>query len=96
PMFYGLKMGLLPSIKRALKMSLQVFLLSLVLILFLPRQFRMGGSIGSQIITQIAIFIVTTGVSFCWEISHHFVQVCCCAHKKMQFYSTSELCCCRD
>ncbi|KAE8793539.1 hypothetical protein D1007_31824 [Hordeum vulgare] len=75
PMFYGLKMGLLPSIKRALKMSLQVFLVSIVLILILPRQFRMGGSIGSQIITQIAIFIVTTCVSFCWEISHHFVQV---------------------
>ncbi|KAI4981182.1 hypothetical protein ZWY2020_021667 [Hordeum vulgare] len=75
PMFYGLKMGLLPSIKRALKMSLQVFLVSIVLILILPRQFRIGGSIGSQIITQIAIFIVTTCVSFCWEISHHFVQV---------------------
>ncbi|CAM0944787.1 unnamed protein product [Alopecurus aequalis] len=75
PLFYGLKMGLLPSMKRALKVSLQAFCLSLVLIFILPRQFRIGGSIGSQIITHIGIFMVTIGVSFCWEISHHFVQV---------------------
>ncbi|RLN08363.1 hypothetical protein C2845_PM11G29960 [Panicum miliaceum] len=75
PLFYGLKMGLLPSGKRALKVSLQAFCLSFVLILLLPQQFRNGGSIGSQILTQISIFIVTAGVSFCLEISHHFVQV---------------------
>ncbi|KAK3154929.1 hypothetical protein QOZ80_2BG0196750 [Eleusine coracana subsp. coracana] len=75
PLFYGLKMGLLPSGKRALKVSLQAFCLSIVLTLFLPRQFRIGGSIGSQILTQISIFIMTAGVSFCLEISHHFVQV---------------------
>jgi nucleoporin NDC1 len=75
PLFYGLKMGLLPSGKRALKVSLQAFCLSIVLSLFLPRQFRIGGSIGSQILTQISIFIMTAGVSLCLEISHHFVQV---------------------
>ncbi|OEL24176.1 hypothetical protein BAE44_0014807 [Dichanthelium oligosanthes] len=75
PLFYGLKMGLLPTGKRALKVSLQAFCLSFVLILLLPRQFRIGGSIGSQILTQISILIVTAGVSFCLEISHHFVQV---------------------
>ncbi|CAN6233928.1 unnamed protein product [Urochloa humidicola] len=75
PLFYGLKMGLLPSGKRALKVSLQAFCLSFALVLFLPQQFRIGGSIGSQILTQISIFIVTAGVSFCLEISHHFVQV---------------------
>jgi len=68
-------MGLLPSGKRALKVSLQAFCLSFVLILLLPREFRIGGSIGSQTLTQISIFIVTAGVSFCLEISHHFVQV---------------------
>lgn len=68
-------MGLLPSGKRALKVSLQAFCLSLVLIFVLPQQFRIGGSIGSKIITQIGIFVVITGVSFCWEISHHFFQV---------------------
>jgi hypothetical protein len=68
-------MGLLPSGKRALKVSLQAFILSIVLSLFRPWQFRIGGSIGSQILTQISIFIMTTGVSFCLEISHHFVQV---------------------
>ncbi|CAN6246555.1 unnamed protein product [Urochloa humidicola] len=75
PLFYGLKMGLVPSGKRALKVSLQAFCLSFALVLFLPQQFRIGGSIGSQILTQIGIFIVTAGVSFCLEISHHFVQV---------------------
>ncbi|XP_062219927.1 uncharacterized protein LOC133919523 [Phragmites australis] len=75
PLFYGLKIGLLPSGKRALKVSLQAFCLSFVLIVLLPRQCRIGGSIGSQILTQISIFIVTTDVSFCLEISHHFVQV---------------------
>jgi nucleoporin NDC1 len=68
-------MGLLPSGKRALKVSLQAFILSIVLSLFLPWQFRIGGSIGRQILTQISIFIMTAGVSFCLEISHHFVQV---------------------
>ncbi|RCV07803.1 hypothetical protein SETIT_1G274800v2 [Setaria italica] len=75
PLFYGLKMGLLPSGKKSLKVSLQAFCLSFALILLLPWQFRNGGSIGSQILTQISIFIVTAGVSFCLEISHHFVQV---------------------
>ncbi|WVZ74177.1 hypothetical protein U9M48_022390 [Paspalum notatum var. saurae] len=75
PLFYGFKMGLLPSGKRALKVSLQAFILSLALILFRPRQFRPGGSVGSQILTQISIFIVTAVVSFSLEISHHFVQV---------------------
>ncbi|KAL6899530.1 hypothetical protein ACP4OV_006188 [Aristida adscensionis] len=75
PLFYGLKMGLLPSGKRALKVSLQAFCLSFVLILLLLRQFRIGGSIGRQIVTQISIFVVTTCVSFCLEISHHFVQL---------------------
>ncbi|KAL5207952.1 hypothetical protein ABZP36_032387 [Zizania latifolia] len=75
PPFYGLKMGLLPSGKRALKVSLQAFFLSFILIFVLPQQFRIRGSIGSQIITQIGIFIMSTAISFCWEISHHFVQV---------------------
>ncbi|KAF8768600.1 hypothetical protein HU200_007149 [Digitaria exilis] len=75
PLYYGLKMGLLPSGRRALKVSLQAFCLSFALILFLPRQFGIGGSIGSQILTQISIFIVIAGVSCCLEISHHFVQV---------------------
>ncbi|XP_071678848.1 uncharacterized protein [Lolium perenne] len=76
PLFYGLKMGLLPSMRRALNVSLQAFCRSFVLIFILPRQFRIGGSIGSQIITQISIFMVTTVVSFCWEISHHLFSVC--------------------
>lgn len=76
PPFYGLKMGLLPSGKRALKVSLQAFFLSFILIFVLPQQFRIRGSIGSQIIAQIGIFIMSTAVAFCWEISHHFVQVC--------------------
>ncbi|KAL5211742.1 hypothetical protein ABZP36_022589 [Zizania latifolia] len=76
PPFYGLKMGLLLSGKRALKVSLQAFFLSFILIFVLPQQFRIRGPIGSQIITQIGIFIMSTCVSFCWEISHHFVQVC--------------------
>ncbi|KAF2946387.1 hypothetical protein DAI22_02g289400 [Oryza sativa Japonica Group] len=75
PPFYGLKMGLLPSGKRALKVSLQAFFLSFILIFVLPQQFRIRGSIGSQIIAQIGIFIMSTAVAFCWEISHHFVQV---------------------
>nr|ACG45501.1 hypothetical protein [Zea mays] len=75
PLFYGLKMGVLPSGERALKLSMQAFFLSLFMIFFLPWQFRTGGSIGSQILTEISIFIVTTGVSLCLEINHHFVQV---------------------
>uniref|UniRef100_J3LFX3 Uncharacterized protein n=2 Tax=Oryza brachyantha TaxID=4533 RepID=J3LFX3_ORYBR len=68
-------MGLLPSGKRALKVSLQAFFLSFILIFVLPQQFRIKGSIGSQISTQIGIFIMGIAVSFCWELSHHFVQV---------------------
>lgn len=75
PLFYGLKMGLLPSGNRALKLSIHAFLLFHFLVFFLPWQFRKGGSVGSQILTEISILIVTAGVSFCLEINYHFVQV---------------------
>lgn len=78
-------MGVLPSGERALKLSMQAFFLSLFMIFFLPWQFRTGGSIGSQILTEISIFIVTTGVSLCLEINHHFVQVCSLCSKSSAF-----------
>ncbi|EES07443.1 hypothetical protein BDA96_04G298100 [Sorghum bicolor] len=72
PLFYGLKMGLLPSGNRALKLSIQAFLISHFLVFFLPWQFRKGGSV---ILTEISILMVTAAVSFCLEINYQFVQV---------------------
>jgi nucleoporin NDC1 len=67
-------MVLLPSGNRALKLSVQTFLISHFLVFFLPWQFRKGGSVG--ILTEISILIVTAGIGFCLEINYQFVQVC--------------------
>lgn len=75
PLFYSFKMGISSSLKRALKVSTQAFFCSSLLMLFLPNQYKFKSTMGKYIMQQIKFYIGTFTVSFCWEISHHFLQV---------------------
>ncbi|XP_010909755.1 uncharacterized protein [Elaeis guineensis] len=75
PLFYSFKMGISSSLKRALKVSTQAFFCSSLLMLFLPDQFKYKSTIGKYIIQQIKFYIGAFTISFCWEISHHLLQV---------------------
>lgn len=75
PLFYSFKMGLPLAIKRALKLSNVAYLFLSVLQVFLPEQFKSGGTIGQFITEQIILYIGSFSVVFCWELSHHLHQV---------------------
>ncbi|XP_072956859.1 uncharacterized protein [Typha angustifolia] len=75
PLFYSFKMGLPSSSKRALKMSVQAFVYSFLLMMFLPEQFKNKRTLGRHIIQQFKFFIGMYTVSLCWEICHHLLQV---------------------
>jgi nucleoporin NDC1 len=75
PLFYSFKMGLPLAIKRALKLSNVAYLCSPALLVFLPDQFKSGGTMGQFITEQIILYIGSFSVVFCWELSHHLHQV---------------------
>ncbi|KAL9407338.1 hypothetical protein Peur_004310 [Populus x canadensis] len=75
PLFYSFKMGLPLAIKRALKLSNVAYLFLSVLQVFLPQQFKSGGTMGQFITEQIILYIGSFSVVFCWELSHHLHQV---------------------
>jgi nucleoporin NDC1 len=68
-------MGLPLAIKRALKLSNVAYLFLSVLQVFLPEQFKSGGTMGQFITEQIILYIGSFSVVFCWELSHHLHQV---------------------
>ncbi|KAG6787630.1 hypothetical protein POTOM_003673 [Populus tomentosa] len=75
PLFYSFKMGLPLAIKRALKLSNVAYLFLSVLQVFLPEQFKSGGTMGQFITEQIILYIGSFSMVFCWELSHHLHQV---------------------
>ncbi|KAJ1703019.1 hypothetical protein LUZ63_002798 [Rhynchospora breviuscula] len=75
PLFYSFKKGFYSSFPRALKMSVQGFVYSFMLLLFLPDEYQIKGTIGRRLISQIRVLLGIFTVSFCWEISHHLLQV---------------------
>nr|TKS03890.1 uncharacterized protein D5086_0000148640 [Populus alba] len=75
PLFYSFKMGLPLAIKRALKLSNVAYLCSAALLVFLPDQFKSGGTMGQFITEQIILYIGSFSVFLCWELSHHLHQV---------------------
>ncbi|XP_061981151.1 uncharacterized protein LOC133701298 [Populus nigra] len=75
PLFYSFKMGLPLAIKRALKLSNVAYLCSAALLVFLPDQFKSGGTMGQLITEQIILYIGSFSVFLCWELSHHLHQV---------------------
>ncbi|KAI5596280.1 hypothetical protein BDE02_03G196200 [Populus trichocarpa] len=67
-------MGLPLAIKRALKLSNVAYLCSPALLVFLPDQFKSGGTMGQFITEQIILYIGSFSVFLCWELSHHLHQ----------------------
>ncbi|KAL7098252.1 hypothetical protein ACP275_09G005400 [Erythranthe tilingii] len=75
PPFFSLKMGLPSSIGQALRFSAVGYVLSGVLVFFLPTEYRNRGSVGLLIAEQIIFYIGSFFVILCWELSHHLHQV---------------------
>ncbi|KAJ3680394.1 hypothetical protein LUZ60_016672 [Juncus effusus] len=77
PLFYSFKRGFKSSFPRALKLSIRTYLCSFLILLFLPNKYKINGTATTwaRIISQINIFIGFFIVSYCWEISLHFLQV---------------------
>ncbi|RWR90493.1 hypothetical protein CKAN_01959000 [Cinnamomum micranthum f. kanehirae] len=75
PLFFSFKMGLPSSLRQALKLSSAAYLISTVLMLFLPDPFQLKSTIRQLLVQQITIYLGTSVVSFCWELSHHLLQV---------------------
>ncbi|KAL3599763.1 hypothetical protein D5086_007681 [Populus alba] len=48
---------------------------SAALLVFLPDQFKSGGTMGQFITEQIILYIGSFSVFLCWELSHHLHQV---------------------
>ncbi|URD84420.1 Nucleoporin protein Ndc1-Nup [Musa troglodytarum] len=74
PLFYSFKIGLSQSLKRALKLSVQAYVSSVILIFFLPDQLKNKSMIGKFIVQQLRFYIGILTVSICWELSHHLLQ----------------------
>ncbi|KAJ6838946.1 uncharacterized protein M6B38_317865 [Iris pallida] len=74
-LYYSFKMGLSSSAKQALKLSTVSFFSSTVLMIFLPDQFKSKTTRVQFIIQLIYFYVGMSAVSFCWELSHHLLQV---------------------
>ncbi|KAG9442405.1 hypothetical protein H6P81_018259 [Aristolochia fimbriata] len=75
PLFFCFKMGLRSSLKHSLRLSSSSFVLSTVLMAFLPNNLKTSRTLGQFIVQHIILFLGTSVVSFCWELSCHLLQV---------------------
>ncbi|KAJ8618202.1 hypothetical protein MRB53_014388 [Persea americana] len=75
PLFTSLNMEIPSSIREALKLSSSAYLISTVLMLFLPDPFKIKSTIWQLLVQQIVIYLETSVVSFYWERSLHLFQV---------------------
>ncbi|PRQ29544.1 putative nucleoporin protein Ndc1-Nup [Rosa chinensis] len=75
PPFFSFKMGLPTAITRSLKLSGAAYLVSAILVVFLPHQFHNRVTIERLIAEQITFYIGSFLVFLCWELSHHLHQV---------------------
>ncbi|WOL16856.1 hypothetical protein Cni_G25644 [Canna indica] len=75
PLFYSFKIGLSSSLKRAMKLSVQAYVCSSILVLFMPDQFKSKTTTRKFIVQQLNFYLGLLTVSICWELSHHLVQI---------------------
>ncbi|XP_065861715.1 uncharacterized protein [Euphorbia lathyris] len=75
PPFFSFKMRLPLAIKQAFKLSTIAHLISTVLIMFLPRNFKSSATVRMFITEQILLWCGSFSVFLCWELSHHLHQV---------------------
>ncbi|KAL6206898.1 hypothetical protein ACLB2K_024144 [Fragaria x ananassa] len=75
PPFFSFKMGIPTAITRSLKLSFVAYIVSAILVVFLPHEFHNKVTIGRWIAEQISFYIGSFLVFLCWELSHHLHQV---------------------
>ncbi|XP_068639283.1 uncharacterized protein [Aristolochia californica] len=75
PLFFSFKMGLPSSLAHSLRLSSLSLVLSTVFIAFLPNNLKKHSTLAHSIVQQIILFLGTSVVSFCWELSCHLLQV---------------------
>ncbi|KAM0950213.1 putative nucleoporin protein Ndc1-Nup [Dioscorea sansibarensis] len=75
PLFFSFKMELSACLRRALKLSAQAVACSTVLVMFVPCEFRSEFRLGRFLSQLFNFYIGTSVASFCWELSHHLLQV---------------------
>ncbi|KAK1296703.1 hypothetical protein QJS10_CPB15g00116 [Acorus calamus] len=75
PLFYSFKMGISSSLKQALRLCIPAYVLSTLVLVFLPERLKENSMLLEYIIRQIKFFFGTYVVSFCWELNHHLYQV---------------------
>ncbi|XP_050383578.1 uncharacterized protein LOC126800290 [Argentina anserina] len=67
-------MGIPAAVTRSLKLSFVAYLVSAVLVLFLPHEFHNKVTVGRWMAEQITFYIGSFLVFLCWELSHHLHQ----------------------
>lgn len=73
--FFSFKMGIPSAIRQALKLSSAGYLISAVLAIFVPNEYKSQVTMGKFIVEQTVFYIGCFVVFFCWELSHHLHQV---------------------
>ncbi|KAL6530966.1 hypothetical protein OROHE_014448 [Orobanche hederae] len=76
PPFFSFKMGLPLSVLWASRFSATGFVISGVLALFLPAEYRSQCSARMFIVEQTVFYIESFVVILCWELNHHLHQKC--------------------
>ncbi|WCJ32409.1 hypothetical protein M5689_013833 [Euphorbia peplus] len=75
PPFFSFKMRLPLAFKEAFKLSTIAYLISTVLVMFFPSNFKSSATIKMFIAEQIHLWCGSFSVFLCWELSHHLHQV---------------------
>ncbi|KAM7470614.1 hypothetical protein LguiA_008797 [Lonicera macranthoides] len=73
--FFSFKMGIPSAIRQALKLSSAGYLISAVLAIFVPNEYKSQVTMGKFIVEQTVFYIGCFVVFFCWELSHHLHKV---------------------
>lgn len=73
-LFFGFKMGLPSSLRRASELSANAYVFSTLLVAFVTSQFGFQYSLGKSLLEQIVLFIGVSAVFVCWELSRHLHQ----------------------
>ncbi|XP_050369511.1 uncharacterized protein LOC126787666 [Argentina anserina] len=75
PPFFSFKMGIPAAVTQSLKLSIVAYLVSAVLVMFLPHEFHNKVTVRRRMAEQITFYIGSFLVFLCWELSHHLHQV---------------------
>lgn len=75
PPFFSFKMCFPSAFMQALKLSVAAFILSAIMVIFLPCQLKNHLTVGKYIVEQIVFYIGSLAILLCWELSHNLNQV---------------------